>query len=488
LAAFLAAILIYTMFKEIRNFLSFEKIKNLLFILFGVCIFFISNTNGMFWDNILFSSKMGNHLYLNSIFDWTIPDQFDPGHPPFLGFLLAISWKILGHTLWAAHLLMLPFTIGVFYQLFKFISYFIEDQKSKILAFLLIIADPTLSTQFVIVNPEVIIVFFFFLAINGILFNNKITKFIGLLLLSIVSFRSMMLFGGVFLFDVLNKHFIERKNLKLILNLKFLLFYFLSCLPGFIFVCWRLLTKGWLQTHPNSPWAGLWGFADLKTFFKNCLLIVHRYVDFGRIFIFLFITISFVFFGKKIIATTKNKQILLIALSSVIFIIIVSLLSTNTFGHRYFIVSYIGFILLAFIILQHFYKSKKILFSLLFVGLISGNLWVYPREMSQGWDATLAHIPYHALRIEAIDYLNKEKIDIEKVASFFPNLTTLDNIDFSTDQRTFLKFNAKNKYVFYSNVYNLTDKQYEILDTNYSVLKEFNKNNITVLIYILKEK
>ncbi|WP_146092114.1 hypothetical protein [Polaribacter filamentus] len=213
---------------------------------------------------------MGNHLYLNSILDWTIPDQFDPGHPPFLGFLLAISWKILGHKLWVAHLLMVPFTIGVFYQLFKFISYFIEDQKNQILAFLLIITDPTLSTQFVIVNPEVIIVFFFFLAINGILFNHKTTKFIGLLFLSIVSFRSMMLFGGLFLFDAFNKHFIEKKKLKIILNLKFLLFYLLSCLPGFVFVCWRLLTKGWLQTHPDSPWVGLWAFADLKTFLKNC--------------------------------------------------------------------------------------------------------------------------------------------------------------------------------------------------------------------------
>jgi hypothetical protein len=476
------------MSKEIINNQNFERIKNLLFIFLGVCIFFVSNSNGMFWDNALFASKMGNHLYLNSIFDWTIPDQFDPGHPPFLGFLLAISWKILGHKLWVGHLLMMPFTIGVFYQLFKFISYFVKDKTNQILAFLLIIADPTLSTQFVIVNPEVIIVFFFFLAINGILFNQKTTKFIGLFFLSIVSFRSMMLFGGLFLFDVFNTHLIQKKSLKKILNLKFLLFYFLSSLPGFVFVCWRLLTKGWLQTHPDSPWAGLWAFADLKTFLKNCFFLIHRYFDFGRVFIFLFLVISCILFGKKIIALSKNKQLLLLASTSVFFIVVVSLISTNTFGHRYFIVSYIVFTLLAFTILQHFYKSKKILFSLLFLGLISGNLWIYPREISQGWDATLAHIPYHSLRTEAIDYLNKEKIDIDKVASFFPNLTTLDNIDFSNDQRAFTKFNTKNKYVFYSNVYNLTDQEYEILDTNYTILKEFNKNNITVIIYILKEK
>ncbi|PQB06509.1 hypothetical protein BST83_04525 [Polaribacter filamentus] len=124
---------------------------------------------------------------------------------------------------------------------------------------------------------------------------------------------------------------------------------------------------------------------------------------------------------------------------------------------------------------------------MLLFGLVSGNLWLYPREISQGWDATLAHVPYHSLRIEAIDYLNKEKIDVDKVASFFPNLTTLDNIDFRGDQRSFENFNTVNKYVFYSNVYNLTDSEYEILDTNYRILQEFNKNNITVIIYILKE-
>jgi hypothetical protein len=116
LDAFLAAILICIMSKELNNFLSFEKIKNLLFIFFGLCVFFVSNTNGMFWDNVLFASKMSNHLYLNSILDWTVHDQFDPSHPSFLGFPLAISWKILGHKLWVAHLLMVPFIIGVFYS------------------------------------------------------------------------------------------------------------------------------------------------------------------------------------------------------------------------------------------------------------------------------------------------------------------------------------------------------------------------------------
>ena len=64
-------------------------------IILGLIALLVSYEYGMFWDNVLFASKMGNHLYENGIFDWTIPDNFDPGHPPFLAFLLAVAWKLL---------------------------------------------------------------------------------------------------------------------------------------------------------------------------------------------------------------------------------------------------------------------------------------------------------------------------------------------------------------------------------------------------------
>lgn len=466
---------------------NFKNKKNLFFVFVAVCIFFISNGNGMFWDNVLFASKMGNHLYDNSILNWSIPIEFDPGHPPFLGFLLAMFWKIFGHKLWVSHLLMLPFTIGVFYQLFKFITYFIKDKKSQILAFTITIVDPTLSTQFVIVNPEVLIVFFFFLAINGILFKKNNLKFIGFFFLSIVSFRSMMILAGIFLFESFNKLFIEKKGYKSIINFKYLSFYILSSLPGLIFIAWRLITKGWLQTHPNSPWASLWQIASPKIFLKNIIILIHRYSDFGRVFIFIFLIASFILFGKKIISQTKNKQLLLLAFLPVIFIIVISLLATNTFGHRYFIVSFNILTILTFSILTDYFSNRKLLYSLLLIGLITGNFWIYPKRISQGWDASLAHIPYHNLRKDAINYLDNKNINISKVASFFPNKTTIDDIDFSKNRKAFTTFTGNNKYVLYSTVYNLSDEQYNLLEKNYSVLKQFNKFNINITIYILNK-
>ena len=474
------------MLLKIISFL-FETKKNRFFsfLVLGVLIFLVSNQNGMFWDNVLFASKMGNQLYYNSIFDWTMPDSFDPGHPPFLGFLLAASWKIFGHSLFVSHLVILPFTIGFFYQLFKFISFFIDAVHLQFLAFLLIIIDPTISTAFVLVNPEIIIIFFFFLAVNGILFKSKTQKFIGLFFLSIVTFRSMMLFGGIFLFEICNQLLLEKKRIKSILNIKFLAIYILGSLPGVVFVVWRLTTKGWLQTHPDSPWAGYWHFADFEFFIRNCIVLVWRYLDFGRIFVFLFLLISIILFGKKIFESEKNKKLLILAITSVLFIVVTVLIATNAFGHRYFIVSYIALILFAFIILQKFNNRKKLIYTLLCVGLITGNLWMYPKSLSQGWNATLGHLPYHSLRLEAIDYLNENNINIEEVASFFPNYNILDYIDFNGDKRSFAKFNTNKKYVFYASVYNLTEEEQKTLTNHYSVLKQFHKFNTTINIYIL---
>ena len=98
-------------------------------------------------------------------------------------------------------------------------------------------------------------------------------------------------------------------EIKSIFNSKFLSIYIFGCLPGVTFVIWRLLTKGWLQTHPNSPWSGLWHFVDFKYFVRNFIVLIWRYLDFGRIFIMLFIISSFLFFGKKILLSKKNKQL-----------------------------------------------------------------------------------------------------------------------------------------------------------------------------------
>lgn len=468
--------------KTIEIIFTNKLYKLLFFTLIAIIIFLFSHNNGMFWDNVLFASRLGNELYNGSIFNWYIPDSFDPGHPPFLGFLLAIAWKIFGHKLWVSHLVMLPFVIGLLYQLHLFASFYVKDKQLLFFAFVLLLADPTLSAQLVLVNPETISLFFFFLSINAILFDKYYLKIIALFFLSIVSFRSMMLASGVFLFEVSNIVYIQKRNFKALLQPKLLLSYVIGSIPGVSFVIWRLVTKGWLQTHPESPWAELWQFVTLKEFLRNIIVLAHRYADFGRIFILLFIIYSIYRYKDKLFSK-EIKQLLLLAVTSVVVIIITSLLATNTMGHRYFISSFIAIAMLAFIIIQQYNTNKKLVYVILLAGLLTGNLWIYPRDIAQGWDASLAHLPYFGLRDKAISYMDEHDIKIEETATFFANATILDNVDLSGDMRRFESYNGRNNYIFYSNAYNMTDLQYQNIDTNYEIIKSFKKARIHIYIY-----
>ncbi len=443
-------------------------------------VLFFRNT-GFFWDNVLFGAKMGEVLYENGIFNWNMPDAFDPGHPPFLAMILALGWKIFGKTLLVSHLVLLPFVFGLLYQLDRFVSNFVLDSRKRILAFILIISDPTLFTQLILINPEVIQLFFFFLALNGLIKQNRIHKILGLFFLGIVTYRGMMLCAGLFLIEVTLLFWVENKNIRELTKISFLTDYLIGALPALIYVFWRLTTKGWLQTHPDSPWSSLWQFASLKDFIRNGIVLTQRYLDYGRIVVFAFVI--GVFFRKtKLLVLKKTQQLLIVSLMSVFVIVIVSLFTKNTMGHRYFIVSYIAVILLSFILLDEL-KYKKIYYVILLIGLVSGNLWIYPPKIAQGWDASLAHLPYWKLRIEAIEFMDKNNIPIEQTASFFPNGTSINNIVLNDDERSFVAFTGEERYVFYSTVYNLGNKEFILLKKNYSPVKEFERNRIHLTLF-----
>lgn len=66
-------------------------------------------------------------------------------------------------------------------------------------------------------------------------------------------------------------------------------------------------------------------------------------------------------------------------------------------------------------------------------------------------DANLVGLPHYSLSLKAIDYLHKNKTELESVVSFFSNNTALNNIGFKNDKRAFQEFNKKIN-IFYSNI------------------------------------
>ena len=76
---------------------------------------------------------------------------------------------------------------------------------------------------------------------------------------------------------------------------------------------------------------------------------------------------------------------------------------------------------------------QPLLFTMAFMGLLSGNFWVYPQPISTGWDSTLAHLPYYKLRNEMLQYIDNQGIKCSDVGTAFPNWRPSKLVDLTPD-------------------------------------------------------
>ena len=80
-------------------------------------------------------------------------------------------------------------------------------------------------------------------------------------------------------------------------------------------------------------------------------------------------------------------------------------------------------------------------------------------------------------------YMNEEGIELTTTESFFPNVAKFSEIDLSEVPGKFKQFKAAEEYVFYSNVYNLSDSEYELFQDTYEEIKRFSQGAIYVALY-----
>jgi hypothetical protein len=264
---------------------------------------------------------------------------------------------------------------------------------------------------------------------------------------------------------------------------------FLIYLPALIlfisFNYYHYWVKGWMGFHQNSPWAESFERVDFKGFLFNLGILCWRIIDFGRIGVWLVLLFLFFNYRKQIIQSKEIKIIFLFAISSIVILASNMIWARNLLAHRYLIPFYLIVAILGTqILFSNFVKEKlKIILTITWIiFLISGNFWIYPTKIAQGWDSTLAHLPYYSLRIQAIKYLEEKNIKFKEVQSFFPNTRSIDLIDLNNDKRNFNTFNGKGKYVIFSNVFNVEDEMYKNLIKSYIVIKEFKKNRVFILI------
>jgi len=265
--------------------------------------------------------------------------------------------------------------------------------------------------------------------------------------------------------------------------------YYLGGFSGIAFLVAHYWVTGWVGYHEGSSWAPAFEKVGLQGGIKNILILGWRLLDFGRVFLwFVLFYLSFKIYREKIKLDLKSRQLILLFFCMLFFMTPALIMHKQLSGHRYLIPLFLSFnFIVAYFIFKYANTKslKRTVFFIAFFGLTTGNLWIYPKQIAQSWDTTLAVLPYYDLRNQMKDFIEKENIPYSNIGSVFPNVLSFKYIDLTDSQEHFmLKDFEKHEYIFYSNVFNdFTDEEIEELEQNWKVVKSFEKNRICVILY-----
>lgn len=456
----------------------------------------VSRHDPFFWDTVQLGSKHAHFFYENGLRWQPLPASIDSGHPPVFGYYLALIWTLFEKSLPASHFAMLPFLLLIVILLWR-LGHRIAGNAWGAWLPAIVLLDPVLLGQIVMVSPDVVVVASFLMALEGVLGKNKYLIALGTMGMCAISMRGMMTAGALFVWAVALPFILGFDFRKLLKNA-------VPFIPGFafavLFLYWHWQATGWIGYHPESPWAGAFKPVDAMGFFRNIAVVGWRWLDFGRVGEF-FVLAGLIYWKARRPAPAESRFFWLkspefsLLLCLLLFLIPSALLYYNLSAHRYFLPAFMGLHLFVFQLIVSppasinsvgFQSNNKIVWMLaLVLSLANGNLWVYPRGISMDWDSTLAHWPYHGLRADALAFLESQNIDFTKVGTTFPNINTGENLLLNGDRRQFsAKDFSENQYVMVSNVYNdFSEADFAELSQNWRLIWRKEKGGVCMEIY-----
>ena len=458
-------------------------IKYVVLILFLVLKFFTLE-NCFFWDNTAGYSMPASYLLENGFLSFVYPAQY-VAEPPLAHLYLALLWSLFGKSLLVAHLSITVFSLGVIWQVYRLCERL--ETKYTPYIFLLVLLEPALSTQMILISPDVITCFFALLSVNLLLENKRSWLALSVLCLGLVSIRGFVVCSGLGLAYLVILIAIDKKSFK-----EAFLYVFPSFVPVLLVLgAWFLYRKwdtGYFMYQPGFEYQEHRELASLSYMIRNIASLAIRMFDSGRIIVWILLFVAVLKIGiKNFFSFIVRSPLSIIYLSVLLTMSLVTIPMTNPFGDRYFIVLYILLALVTARLLSEAYGGTKI--RVIFIGmilvLVSGNFWVYSEKMSKAWDSVLCHFSYYPLRQEMITYLDEQGIGVNDVSASFPLDSSFSDTEANEDNRRFSSVDFdKSQYIIYSNIYNWDDEYIDALCMDWKLQKEFKYGLIYIRLYV----
>ena len=435
-------------------------------LLIFTCLYWISKDFPFFWDVTQHISRKA-HFFFQHGLEW-IPVDIHEGHPPLVAMIHALCWTVIGKQLWVSHLITLVISYLIIYELFLLVKKEI-DLSYQALSLLVLCTEPLLLTQSMIMGTEVWIFLGFLLCWNGVS-NKQYRKLgIGTVLLAFTSLRGIIILGSFAVFHV----FVWARAKKI----SVLRHYIPVGLILLIYFVLQYVEYGWLFISPSDRWQEGRQIQSFSGIIENGMIILFRIVENGKMFYWFILLMIVLSIPKNSRGVVFKNPLFTLAIISLIAHLPIWLISSNTIGLRYLMIPLFLFVVWLIKLLTKHLKKRTIqlAFGIMLYANILAHFIIYPKNISQSWDASLAHLPYYEARNGIISFAidNEDK----KIGSSFPlkgnmGMQDLKNyeINFVDDQIGDLDYSIQMP-MFNMNQYIPYEECIDIKITNFERLK-----------------
>lgn len=410
-----------------------------IILLIALCISAVSANMPFFWDTVL-TARMASFFYFEGLNAFIVPAELDNGNIPSYGLYLSLAWKIFGRSLMVSHWSFFPFILIYFYQVLRLSSRYIAEPRRQMMIVLILLVNPVIITQMLLMAYDIILAAFFLWALNAMLAGKNLQYAVSLVLIALVTVRGWIFFPALFIMQSLLVPNTSWKNR------------FINVWP---FIPVTVLMIVWLIYHKNQTGWLIFSplmietdrhLLDFSMIYRQWIYIVWKNLDMGNIilwFMLLFLMIRKIknaekvklkyFFsankeglpdnaGRTSAPLQVTKEILLITFIPALLLSASMSLMSNPIGHRYFVVPFTIITVFAVVLIYGMQKKifRTISFFIIIITLISGNFWMYPQRYGNGWDCSLKVLPYFKLDREMRDFISDNHIDPKSVGTDFP--------------------------------------------------------------------